>query len=140
MSRARKKSPQTDSPVSIYKMILQRILEQRPSGTRQSLATVLGKNRSFISQISNPNYTTPIPAEHLGLIFKTCHFSNSEMEEFLDKYHQAHPGKPDATRQHKGNRTISIQVPDYGDHKKNQELEKLINIFARSTAKLMKDL
>lgn len=129
-----------DSPVSIYKMMLQRILEQRPSGTRQSLAAALGKNRSFISQISNPNYTTPIPAEHLDEIFRTCHFSTGEKKSFLDKYHQAHPGKSYSAGLQKGSRTISIQVPDYGDHEKNQALEILIKKFARSTAKLMKNL
>lgn len=139
MSGVKQKSVSA-SPVSIYKLMLQHILEQRPSGTRQSLAAALGKNRSFISQISNPNYTTPIPAEHLDAIFRICHFSNRDRRVFLDKYHQAHPGKSDTTRQGKGNRTISIQVPDYGDRKKNQELEKLINRFAQSTAKLMKNL
>jgi hypothetical protein len=47
-------------PVAEYKRILQRVLENRPSGTRQRLATALGTNRSFVSQIANPAYTTPI--------------------------------------------------------------------------------
>ena len=35
----------------------------------------LGKNRSFVSQITNPAYATPIPAQHLETIFEICHFS-----------------------------------------------------------------
>ena len=48
-----------------YKRVLEEVLNNRPSGTRMRLATALGKNRSFISQISNPLYPTPIPAIHL---------------------------------------------------------------------------
>ena len=50
--------------VAAYKRVLQDVLERRPSGMRQRLAEALGKNRSFISQISNPTYPTPIPAQH----------------------------------------------------------------------------
>ena len=35
----------------------------------------LGKNRSFVSQITNPAYAMPIPAQHLEIIFEICHFS-----------------------------------------------------------------
>jgi dihydroxyacetone kinase len=48
----------SDNPaVAEYKRILQQVLENRPSGTRLSLAETLGKNRSFISQITNPSYS-----------------------------------------------------------------------------------
>ena len=43
------------SAVADYKRILQQVLENRPAGTRLRLAEALGKNRSFISQITNPN-------------------------------------------------------------------------------------
>ena len=35
--------------VADYKRILAKVLDNRPSGTRQKLATALGKNRSFVS-------------------------------------------------------------------------------------------
>ena len=38
------------------------------------LADALGKNRSFISQISNPIYATPIPAQHLSDHFPALPF------------------------------------------------------------------
>ena len=58
------KTPQ--DAVAAYKRLLAAILERRPSGTRQRLAAALAKNRSFVSQITNPAYPTPIPASHLA--------------------------------------------------------------------------
>ena len=60
--------------VAEYKRILQQVLERRPAGTRLRLAEELGKNRSFISQITNAKYSVPIPANHLDAIFSICHF------------------------------------------------------------------
>ena len=53
------------SAIADYKKILKTVLDNRPSGTRQRLAMALGKNRSFVSQIANPAYAMPIPAQHL---------------------------------------------------------------------------
>ena len=60
---------ETENSVAVarYKGVLQQVLEARPSGTRQRIAAALGKNRSFVSQIANPAYATPIPARHLDL-------------------------------------------------------------------------
>ena len=68
------------SPLARYKTILRQVLDNRPSGTRQRLAEALGKNRSFISQIVNPAYMTPIPAQHLETIFQICHVTPIERE------------------------------------------------------------
>ena len=65
-------------PVAAYKSILQAIIDNRPSGTRLRIASAIGKNRSFVSQITNPIYPTPIPAQHLETIFSICHFSPAE--------------------------------------------------------------
>ena len=47
----------------------------------------LGKNRSFVSQITNPAYATPIPVRHLETIFEICHFSPKPTRgRFLDAY------------------------------------------------------
>ena len=77
--------------VALYKRLLQAVLEKRPSGMRQRLAEALGKNRSFISQISNPAYPTPIPAQHVDAILEICHFAPAEREQFLAAYRRAHP-------------------------------------------------
>ena len=55
----------SEEAVQRYKTILQHVIDNRPSGTRQRLAGALGKNRSFISQITSPAYATPIPARHV---------------------------------------------------------------------------
>ena len=53
--------------VAEYKRILLRVLDLRPSGTRQRLADALGENRSFVSQITNPAYPVPIPPRHVEI-------------------------------------------------------------------------
>ena len=58
-----------------YKRLLQEVCDNRPSGTRGRLAVALGTNRSFVSQLVNPVYAMPIPAQHLETIFEVCHFS-----------------------------------------------------------------
>ncbi len=82
--------------IEAYKTILRDVLDQRPSGTRQRLATALGKNRSFISQMSNPAYSAPIPAPHLEIIFEICHFPPSDKRAFLDAFGRAHPNREPA--------------------------------------------
>jgi hypothetical protein len=79
------------SAVADYKEVLKRVLDNRPSGTRQRLASALGKNRSFISQIASPSYSIPIPARHIDTIFHVCHFSVGEQRAFLEAYRRAHP-------------------------------------------------
>ena len=39
--------------------------------------------KSFVSQITNPAYTVPIPATDLTTIFEICHLSAAEREQFL---------------------------------------------------------
>ena len=82
-----------DSNVADYKVILRKVLDNRPSGTRLKLAAALGKNRSFVTQITNPAYLVPIPAQHVAIIFEVCHLSSSERAAFLEIYGRAHPGR-----------------------------------------------
>ena len=74
--------PQSSCAGAAYKKILNDVIDRRPSGTRQRLAAALGKNRSFVSQITNPAYAVPIPAVHLDIIFEVCHFSPEERRNF----------------------------------------------------------
>ena len=71
------------NPVAAYKQLLKEALDRRPSGMRQRLAKAIGKNRSFVSQISNPAYPTPIPAEHVDRILEVCHFAPEERAAFM---------------------------------------------------------
>lgn len=117
--------------VAQYKEILRKVIESRPSGTSQKLAEALGKNRSFISQIINPAYHTPIPAKHLDIIFQKCHFSPSEKNSFLEIYQQAHPNRQlgmDLDTELR--RKVTLELKDLGDPKLNKELERLLKEFA----------
>ena len=126
------------NPVAAYKRVLAAVLENRPSGTRQRLAVALGKNRSFISQIANPSYATPIPAQHLDTIFEICLFPAAERRTFLDAYGQAHPGKVERRRQRKDHRLrpVTVYVPDLDDEAKNQALDRLLADMASRIGKL----
>jgi hypothetical protein len=123
--------PPADAEAAIraYKTVLSSVIDQRPSGTRQRLADALGKHRSFVTQITSPTYSTPIPSKHLQLIFSVCHFSAQEREAFLSAYRIAHPGKVAAAGGIRKVRHISLAVPDLGDEKQNAALDRAINEF-----------
>ncbi len=122
-----------------YKKLFKQVLDLRPSGTRQRLATALGKNRSFISQIANPAYPMPIPATHLDVLFEVCHFSDAEKRKFLDLYRRAHPGRLRLVSSRASTRQISIEVPDLGDADRNLMLETLFESMARNLIRIIDD-
>jgi hypothetical protein len=133
---AREQTHETgDSNVADYKTILRRVLDNRPSGTRLKLAAALGKNRSFVTQITNPAYLVPIPAKHVAIIFDVCHLSGAERAAFLEAYGRAHPGRLRAPFRETRTRTITLTVPDLGDDKKNRSLEQLVVDFAARLAR-----
>lgn len=123
--------------VAAYKRMLAAIIDRRPSGTRQRLATALAKNRSFVSQITNPAYPTPIPANHLPDIFELCHFSPAERQEFARLYARAHPKKMLAEQPARA--ASKIELPDLGDAAKNEKLHGLVSAFVRDIARLIAD-
>ena len=100
------KSGPGDGDVADYKLILRRVLDNRPSGTRLKLAAALGKNRSFVTQITNPAYLVPIPAKHVAIIFEVCHLSGAERAAFLEAYGRAHPGRLRAPHRDARTRTL----------------------------------
>jgi len=117
------------SPVAAYKGVLKRVVDNRPSGTRHRLALALGKNRSFISQITNPVYAVPIPPQHLDAIF-----------EFLAAYLTAHPRRLDLVRRPAGTRALTVILPDLGDARRNRLLDEAILETARRLSRLTEDL
>jgi hypothetical protein len=135
--RAKREAP--PEAVAEYKTILKAVLESRPSGMRQKLAEAIGKNRSFVSQISNPAYQVPIPARHLSHIFEICHFSSQQRGAFLKAYSRAHPGRAIAVSGARQERKIALTLPDLGSSKKNQQLETLILDFVHRLVSLMGD-
>jgi hypothetical protein len=139
MSAQPKLSPSA-SAVGEYKEILKRVLDNRPSGTRQRLASALGKNRSFISQIASPSYAIPIPAQHLDTIFHVAHFSVEEKRAFVEAYHRAHPNRRQRLSEVPRTRTLSVTVPDLGDAGKNRALDRAVTDFAQRLGRLSDDL
>jgi len=125
------------SAVADYKRILQQVLENRPAGTRLRLAEGLGKNRSFISQITNPNYSVPIPAGHIERIFEICHFLASEKEQFMGAYRRAHPHRAPAASRETRRREIVLSVPDLRDRQKNKQLDELMREIVRRVLQLV---
>ena len=129
----------TDQPkqelVDDYKKILQEYSNRRPSGTRIKIAKALNKNKSFVSQITNPSYTIPVPARHLNAIFDTCRFSVKERETFLKAYTAAHPDyqyrlEPPLTLE-ESHRELIIEIPILKDAEKQRAIEEMIKDFAR---------
>jgi hypothetical protein len=135
-----KAEPTQDAPsedVAEYKRILQAVLENRPSGTRQRLASALGKNRSFVSQITGPGYAVPIPRRHLETIFEICHLSPEERRRFLAAYQRAHPQRLKLVRDGRRMRAHTVMLPDLGDAERNRQLDALLADFIQSLEKLI---
>ena len=137
MAETRRLREASSGAVADYKQVLQRVLDSRPSGMRQRLAEALGKNRSFISQISNPAYQVPIPARHVGVIFEICHFSPQERAAFLKGYGRAHPGRLTVAAEPRHERKITLTLPDLGSAEKNHQFEALIHEFMHRLALLL---
>jgi hypothetical protein len=127
---------ETEDAISAYKALLAAVIEKRPSGTRQRLADELGKNRSFVTQITSPAYSIPIPAKHLPAIMTVCHFAPAERDRFLAAYERAHPGKAPLPEGFRRTRHLSISVPDLGDDKLNAALDRAIADFVHRIAEL----
>ena len=129
--------------VSQYKRILQRYINQRPSGARMKIAAELNKHKSFVTQITNPSYSIPVPARHLDVIFDICHFTIKERETFLIAYTAAHPNyqyrvvKPGTAPKEKGRRTLSIELPVLEDSAKQQKIEAMIKAYAQELFELV---
>ncbi len=123
--------------VAGYKRLLQTVCDNRPSGTRGRLAAALGTNRSFVSQLANPTYAMPIPAQHLPVIFEVCRFSPPERAAFLDAYDRAHPGRRDGGGEAAPSRTVTLRMPDLGDARRNQAVDDMLAEHARQLVRLM---
>lgn len=127
--------------IAEYKMLLRRYIDRRPSGTRQKLAEAFGTHKSFISQITNPAYRVPLPAQHIPALFKVCHLSAEEQRDFLNLYASAHPGQYSAIEElasfEEG--VLRIPLPQFADPERRREVELLIREFAERVIALLKD-
>ncbi len=137
MTEMRRPRDASTGTVAEYKKVLKAALDGRPSGMRQRLAEAIGKNRSFVSQISNPAYQVPIPARYVGLIFDLCHFSAQERAKFLAAYSRAHPGRLAIATEARHERRLTLALPDLGDADKNRQLETLLHDLVHRLALLL---
>ncbi|HZP19759.1 MAG TPA: hypothetical protein VFB16_06065 [Bauldia sp.] len=133
----RREQPASEEAVARYKAILRSVMENRPSGTRQRLAGALGKNRSFVSQIANPAYATPIPARHLETIFELCHFSPADRRKFLEAYAEAHPRRLPVAGDSRRVRAHTIYLPDLGSDERNRDLDRIVGEFVQRLTKVI---
>jgi hypothetical protein len=139
MAAVTPEEPDRAGSVAAYKAVLKRVVDNRPSGTRHRLANVLGKNRSFISQITSPVYAVPIPAQHLDAIFEVCHFTPAERQEFLAAYAVAHPRRLDLVKKTGRTRTLTLTLPDLGDARRNRRLDEAVAELARRLGRFAED-
>jgi hypothetical protein len=134
-----KTQPERQEAVAAYKSVLKRVVDNRPSGTRHRLAMALGKNRSFISQITSPAYSVPIPAEHLDTIFEVCHFTPGEKSDFLAAYTVAHSRRLAQQKKSTGSRTLTLTLPNLGDAHRNRLLDETIVEVVRRLTRLVEE-
>jgi hypothetical protein len=118
--------------VSTYKTLLRDLLDRRPSGTRQRLADAIGKNRSFITQITNPAYSVPVPAQHLPLILEICHITGAERDAFLNAYHAAHPRRLTMVEGARRMRHVTLDLPDFGDAARNKKFDTALKALVQN--------
>ena len=137
--------PTADQPkdelVAEYKSILQGLINLRPSGTRMKISQALNKNKSFVSQITNPSYSIPVPAKHLSTIFDICRFSFKERETFLKAYTAAHPNyhyRVETTvKAPVKHRKLIIEIPMLKDHAEQRKIEEMIRSFTHQLFELV---
>ncbi len=103
------------------------------------MAEALGNKASFISQISNPAYSVPIPTRHVEAILDVCHFSPAERTRFLDAYARAHPRSTPAVKRAARWREARIRVPDLHNAEKNKAVDDMLADIASSVARMLKE-
>lgn len=130
--------PDPDDSLAAYKTLLRHLIDRRPSGTRQRMAEAFGTHKSFISQITNPNYRVPLPAQHIPALFDVCHFSEEERERFLKLYTRAHPNQVLAIEGLAGieRDVIHIVLPVFQDLALRRDVESAIRSVADQIIKL----
>ncbi|MFP3921063.1 MAG: hypothetical protein ACLFU3_05075 [Dichotomicrobium sp.] len=134
-------SSDTQDAIIEYKTLLRQYIDRRPSGTRQKLAEAFGTHKSFISQIINPTYRVPLPAQHIPALFRVCHLNAQEQRDFLEVYARAHPGQYGAIEDLASveKDVLRIPLPEFDDPERRQQVEQLIKDFAERVIALMRD-
>lgn len=126
--------------IRAYKIVLRDALEARPSGIRLRIANTIGKNKSFISQITNPRYKTPLPEQYVDRILEVVRLTPRERDRFLEIYRRAHPGEDQASAERKEEgvtRVLRIELPKLGSRTLERKLDALLIEIAQDMSKLI---
>ena len=106
---------------------------------RQRLAEALGKNRSFITQISNPGYQTPIPVQHLPASSRSAtsplRSGSNSCTPTIKRIRAAWL----MLQEREKSRRVTIMLPDLGSDRKNRRLDALVSEFADKIAGLLEE-
>jgi len=120
-----------DPAVAAYKEKLRALIDLRPSGTRRRIAEALGTHKSFVSQITNPAYRVPLPAQHIPVIFRICHVSAEEQRRFLEIYRRAHPAQEaPATAISAQDDRLIVHLPHFRNAAQRDRLAAAIQLMA----------
>lgn len=120
-----------------YKELLRGYLERRPSGLRKRISDVIGTNRSFVSQITNPKYSVPIPSHYVQPIISVCHLSAIERDAFVSAYILAHPGQADLLEPRgEDSAVLSIDLSAVADETKRALIRQTLKSMAEAMVSL----
>jgi len=141
MKKNNRQHPDREDQIRRYKTILQQVVDRRPSGIRLKIAEGIGRNKSFISQITNPNYGTPIPKRHLPLIFELTHFTAEEKSQFLSYYRNAHPRVGTRAAEQPSSedmRVLRLQLPRLASGQLESKVDNMVRDFAHRLSELLR--
>ena len=120
-----------------YKALLRDLIDRRPSGTRQRIAKALGTHKSFVSQVANPNYSVPLPAQHIPTLIKVCRLTKDEEKRFLEAYAHAHPSyRGESEFREARTDSVTIDMPRYEDPELRDDVKTAIREAAENILRL----
>jgi hypothetical protein len=136
-------TPPSVAKIAAYKAILRECIERRPAGMRARIARALGTHKSFVSQLVNPIYPMPIPAQHLETILSICHFSPEERRKFLKAYARAHPRPTRETKSEQSEpkrKSFVLEIPALDDPVRQLAFESFLRDLAERALQLFDNI
>src|SRR5690606_24641861 len=111
----------------------------RPAGVRLRIADTIGTNKSFVSQITNPRYNTPLPAKYVEPLLDAVRPTAAERDRFLALYHEAHhmAGKRAGRPATEKARVLRIELPRLGSRSLERRVDTLVQELARQVSDLV---
>jgi hypothetical protein len=132
MAQVADKPDENEDLIGAYKDLIRGYLAIRPSGLRKKISDAIGTNRSFVSQITNPNYRVPIPSHYIHKIMDVCHLSPVERARFLEAYIAAHPGHAEllSNKTSSKNNVFSIDLSGVQDDETRELIKRSLRVVA----------